>query len=71
MVRLAHLQKEADKLSPEDREGLLVYLLHTIPGAPQGPDDEEVMRRDAELESQSATPLTHEEFIAQVRSDRR
>jgi len=70
MVKLADVQKEADQLSPEDREGLLAYLIHSLQGAPQGPEDREVTERDSEMESGAVTPLSHEEFIAQVRPNR-
>ncbi|BET69376.1 hypothetical protein ASA1KI_42940 [Opitutales bacterium ASA1] len=71
MLKLADVQREADKLSTEDKEGLLAHLLHSLQGAPQSPDDGEVVARDAEMESGAVSPLTHEEFIAQVRPDRR
>jgi hypothetical protein len=32
MVKLADVQKDADKLSTEDKEGLLAHLLHSLEG---------------------------------------
>lgn len=34
MVTLSELQKQADELSSEEREGLISYLLEQLPGAP-------------------------------------
>lgn len=66
MVTLSELQKQADQLSSEEREGLISYLLEQLPGAPLGPDDDEVDRRDQEMDSGSVAGLSHEEFRAQV-----
>ena len=66
MVTLSELQKQADELSAEEREGLISYLLEQLPGAPLGPDDAEVDRRDQEMDSGTVAGLSHEEFRAQV-----
>jgi hypothetical protein len=66
MVQLADVQKQAAALTPEERQGLLAYLLHDLRGLPEGADDEELMRRDAEMDSGEVTPLSHEEFLSQV-----
>jgi len=66
MTGLLALQKQADELSQEDREGLLVYLIHGLPGAPTGPDDDEIFRRDAEMDSGLVKPMSHEEFLRTV-----
>jgi hypothetical protein len=44
----------------------VAYLLHGMSGLPSGPDDEEVGRREAEMDSGSVTPISHAEFLAQV-----
>ena len=59
-------QNQAEKLSEEDRKGLVAYLLHCLSGLPSGPDDEEVERREAEMDSGSVTPISHTEFLSQV-----
>jgi hypothetical protein len=69
MVRLADIQKQADELSNEDRAGLLAHLLHTLENAPEGPTDQEVIERDAELESGVVTPISQEQFIHEARPD--
>ncbi len=66
MVQLADVQKQAQELSEEDREGLVAFLLHGMSGLPSGADDEEVGRREAEMNSGSVSPISHAEFLAQV-----
>lgn len=71
MVRLADIQNQAKQLSEEDRECLVAFLLHGFSGAPSGPDDEEVERRDAEMDSGLVAPISHDDFLAQVGRSRR
>jgi hypothetical protein len=59
MVQLADIQRLAKELSEEDRKGLVAYLLHGRSGLPSGPDDEEVERREAEMDSGAVTPISH------------
>jgi hypothetical protein len=66
MVQLADIQKQAKELSEEERDGLVAYLLHGMSGLPMGADDEEVARRDAEMDSGSISPISQDEFLAQV-----
>jgi hypothetical protein len=66
MVQLVDIQKQAKELSEEDREGLVAFLLHGFNGAPSGPDDEEVGRRDSDMDSGVVKPISHNEFLAQV-----
>jgi hypothetical protein len=66
MVQLADIQNQAKELSEEDRMGLVAYLLHGISAGPSGPDDEEVGRREADMDSGAVTPISHAEFLAQV-----
>ena len=66
MVQLADIQKQAKELSEEDRKGLVAFLLHGLTGEPSGPDDEEVDRRDAEMDSGVVVPISHAEFLTQV-----
>ena len=66
MVQLADVQKQAKELSEEDRKGLMAFLLHGFSGVPSGPDDEEVGKRDADMDSGTVTPISHAEFLAQV-----
>ena len=66
MVQLADIQKQTNELSEEDRKGLVAYLLHGLSGSPSGPNDEEVGRREVEMDSGSVTPISHAEFLSQV-----
>jgi hypothetical protein len=66
MVQLADIQKQANELSEEDRKGLVAFLLHGFTDVPTGPDDEEVARRDAEMDSEEVAPISHADFLAQV-----
>ena len=66
MVQLADIQKQTKELSEEDRKGLVAYLLHGLSGLPSGPDDEEVGRREVEMDSGLVTPISHAEFLSQV-----
>lgn len=66
MPSLRKVQEQADELSTEDRQGLLAYLIHSLPSPPLGPDDHEVMRREAEMDSGAGQAISHEEFLKQV-----
>ena len=63
MAELASLCKQADELSLQERESLLAYLVEGLPDLPLGPDDEEVLRRDAELEAGTVQAISHDEFL--------
>lgn len=66
MPSLTQVQKQADELSTEDRQGLLAYLIHSLPSPPLGADDHEVMRREAEMDSGEVQAISHEQFLAEV-----
>lgn len=66
MATLLEIQSEADLLSEEDRAGLAAHLLASVSKTYLGADDEEVDRRERELDSGEVTAITHEEFIRQV-----
>ena len=66
MASLAEVQEKAAELSSEERESLLAYLVHSLSDAVLGPDDNEVKRREEELESGAVKGLTHEEFLKEV-----
>jgi hypothetical protein len=66
MVQLVDIQRQAKELSEEDRKGLVAYLLHGFTDVPLGPDDDEVEKRDAEMDSRDVAPISHDEFLAQV-----
>ena len=66
MPSLTEVQEQVDELSTEDRQGLLAYLIHSLPSPPLGADDQEVMRREAEMDSGEVQAISHEQFLAQV-----
>jgi hypothetical protein len=62
MKTLVEAIQVADQLSQEDQAGLAAHLLAGIRACPPGPDDVELERREAEIGSDSATLLTHEQL---------
>ena len=66
MATLSQVQQQAAELSGEERESLLAYLIHSLPNAPLGPDDEEIKRREKEMDSGAVEGLTHDEFLKQA-----
>jgi len=69
-MKLEDIEQEALGLNESERAQLVLSLMRTL--APPGTDvaDEEVSRRDAELESGSVEPMLHEEFVRRVRQAR-
>jgi signal transduction histidine kinase len=66
MVRLMDVQKQAAELSFEEKESLLAFLIHELPAPLSGADDEEVLRREEEMDSGAVEAISHEEFLNQV-----
>jgi len=66
MATLFEVQRAADELSSEERAGLAAHLIATLPSPPLGPEDQELDRRDAEMDSGAITALDHEEFVSAV-----
>jgi hypothetical protein len=66
MVKLADVQKQVLGLSFEEKEGLLAFLIHELPAPLLGADDEEVLRREEEMDSGAVTAISHEEFLKAV-----
>ncbi len=69
-MSLAEVEKEALALPAAERASLAVSLLRTLSPADPGPSDEEVLQRDAELDSGSAEEISHEEFVQRVERER-
>jgi len=69
-MKLAEIEQEALALSDQERATLAAKLLHTLP--PPGTDvsDEEVDRRELEMDSGEVAPISHEEFVRQVQRER-
>ena len=69
-MKLAQIELEALALSERERASLAAKLLDTLP--PPGTDvsDEEVERRERELESGQTSAILHEEFVRRVQQER-
>ncbi|RYD38604.1 MAG: hypothetical protein EOP87_01305 [Verrucomicrobiaceae bacterium] len=66
MATLLEVQKAADELSGEEQAGLVAHLLAAFPTAPLGPDDDEIDRREIEMDSGVVRALNHDEFLSAV-----
>lgn len=62
MKTLTEVMRDADQLSEEDQAGLATHLLAHLRGAPLGPDNAELERREAEIDAGTAEWLTLEEL---------
>ena len=69
-MKLAEIEHEALALSEPERATLAAKLLDTLP--PPGTDvaDDEVERREWELESGQVIGISHEEFVRRVHQER-
>ncbi len=52
----------ADQLTSEDQAGLAAHLLAGLRGCPLGPVNAELERREAEMDADSTTLLTHDQL---------
>ena len=69
-MNLAEIEQEALALSERERASLAAKLLETLPPVGTDVSDEEVERRERELESGQVTAILHEEFVRRVRQER-
>lgn len=67
MTKLQAIEKEAVGLSEEDRAALVAVLLSSFDGPAYDVTDEEVMRRDEEMEDEKVVGISHEELVRAVR----
>ena len=69
-MKLAEIEQEALALPERERATLAARLLDTLP--PPGTDisDDEVERRERELESGQVAAISHEEFVRRVQQER-
>ncbi len=70
-MSVAEVEKQALALSEKERAQLAVSLLETLPPLQAEISDEEVLQRDADLESGRAEEISHEEFIRRAEDTRR
>ncbi len=69
-MKLQEIEQEALGLSEKERADLVLSLMNTLAAPGADVTEEEVLRRDAELEDGSVEPLSHEEFVRRVRDTR-
>ena len=62
MKTLKEMIHDADQLTDEEKAGLATHLLANLSGSPLGPDNEELARREAEIDAGTAKLLTEEEL---------
>ncbi len=67
MTKLQAIQKEIIVLPEEDRAALVTVLLSTLGGPSYDVSDEEVARRDEEMEAGTETGISHAEFVTGLR----
>lgn len=69
-MKLQDIEQEALGLTERERTELVLSLVRTLAARGSEVTDEEVLRRDAELEAGSVEPMLHEEFARRVREER-
>ena len=69
-MKFAQIEQEALALPERDRAALAAKLLTTLPPVGTDVSDEEIGRREQELESGQVTPISHEEFVRRVEQER-
>jgi putative addiction module component (TIGR02574 family) len=69
-MKLQEIEREALALSESERAALVLSLMDTLSAPGTEITDEEVLRRDAELESGAVAAMTHEEFVQRVQESR-
>ena len=69
-MKLQDIEQEALGLSESERAELVLSLMRTLAAPGADVADEEVWRRDAELEAGRVQPMLHEEFVRRVREER-
>jgi hypothetical protein len=69
-MKFEEIEKQAIALAEPERVDLVCKLLDTLP--PPGTDvsNEEVARRDAELDNGEVEELSHDEFVRRVKKER-
>jgi hypothetical protein len=69
-MKLQDIEQEALGLGKSERAELVLSLMRTLAAPAADITDEEVFRRDAELETGSVEPMLHDEFVRRVREER-
>lgn len=69
-LKLAEIEQEALALTERERALLAAKLLDTLPLPGTDISDEEIERRERELESGHVTAISHEEFVRGLEKER-
>jgi putative addiction module component (TIGR02574 family) len=69
-MKLAEIQQEALALTDDERATLAATLLDTLPPPRAHVSDEEVERRERELESGKVASISQDEFVRRVQQER-
>lgn len=69
-MKLQEIEREALGLSEGERAELVLTLMSTLTAPGTDISDEEVYRREAEVEAGSAEVMLHEEFMRRVSDER-
>jgi len=70
-MKLAEIERQALALSEPERASLAASLLQTLDSPIPDIADEEVDRREAELDSGEVKAISHEELTRRIRQDRK
>ena len=69
-MELAEIEQKALALPERERASLAAKLLETLPAQETDVSDEEVERRERQLESGQVAAISHEEFVRRVEHER-
>ena len=69
-MKLQEIDQEALSLTESERAEVVLSLMRTLATPGADVTDEEVFRRDAELEAGSVEAMVHEEFVRRVQEKR-
>lgn len=69
-MKLADIEQEALALTKRERASLAAKLLDTLPPPGTEISDEEIERREQELNSGQVAAISHEEFVRRVQQER-
>ncbi len=70
-MSVEEIEQQALALSERERVSLVTRLLDTLPPAGTDVSDEEVERREQQLETGEVTAISHPEFVRRVQAERR
>jgi len=69
-MKLAEIEQKALALPERERASLAAKLLDTLPALETDVSDEEIERRERQLESGQVAAISHEEFVRRVKQER-